>query len=358
LPQQARELIGAALDSASVSGELHLRHHPAASSRSSSLSFSAQRVEQRRRQPLHQVLRRGNRGRRGGRRRPRRPALDQPSRAARRGTDRCRARCSGLLRAPAPAGGGRDARRAGAAGVLAAPRPAGFDPARLEVVSRRVSHTLKALEEAARRVAEREQKARDPEQKGESGLQQRNLASLTPAEVSACGRWWAPGRAAEDAPHPQTKGPPARRPFRAAHAAQKISRPAASRRGWSFAQAAGAAGDPGPLRRFGLGAQRLPLDAPVRLHAAGALCPGAQLRLRQRDSARSPTCSRRWTCRQRSIWRRRAGDQPWRRTPNYGHALKMFHSTWLGSVTRRSTVIVIATAAPITTRRTPGCSAK
>src|SRR2546421_1744160 len=59
----------------------------------------------------------------------------------------------------------------------------GFDPALLEVVSRRVSHTLKALEDAARRVAEREQKARDPEQKGESGLLQRNLASLTTAEV-------------------------------------------------------------------------------------------------------------------------------------------------------------------------------
>src|SRR5438309_1765742 len=59
----------------------------------------------------------------------------------------------------------------------------GFDPASLEVVSRRVSETLKGLEEAARRVADREQKARDPEQKGESGLLQRNLASLSPAEV-------------------------------------------------------------------------------------------------------------------------------------------------------------------------------
>ncbi|HYZ89366.1 MAG TPA: VWA domain-containing protein [Myxococcales bacterium] len=59
----------------------------------------------------------------------------------------------------------------------------GFDPGSLEVVSRRVSETLKGLEEAARRVADREQKARDPEQKGESGLLQRNLASLTPAEV-------------------------------------------------------------------------------------------------------------------------------------------------------------------------------
>src|SRR5438046_9416813 len=26
---------------------------------------------------------------------------------------------------------------------------------------------------------------------------------------------------------------------------------------------------------------------------------------------------------------------------NYGHALKMFHSTWLGSITRRTTVTVI-----------------
>ena len=26
---------------------------------------------------------------------------------------------------------------------------------------------------------------------------------------------------------------------------------------------------------------------------------------------------------------------------NYGHALKLFHSTWLGSITRRTTVIVI-----------------
>jgi len=50
----------------------------------------------------------------------------------------------------------------------------GIDPARLEVVSRRVSHTLKALEEAARRVAEREQKARDPSRKASRGLQQRN----------------------------------------------------------------------------------------------------------------------------------------------------------------------------------------
>src|SRR5207245_210289 len=59
----------------------------------------------------------------------------------------------------------------------------GFEAGSLEVVSRRVSHTLKALEDAARRIAENEQKARDPEQKGEGTLTQRNLATLTPAEV-------------------------------------------------------------------------------------------------------------------------------------------------------------------------------
>ncbi len=59
----------------------------------------------------------------------------------------------------------------------------GLDPHALEMASRRVSHTLQALEEAARRVSDREQKARDPEQKGEGSLLHRNLASLPPDEV-------------------------------------------------------------------------------------------------------------------------------------------------------------------------------
>jgi uncharacterized protein with von Willebrand factor type A (vWA) domain len=53
----------------------------------------------------------------------------------------------------------------------------------VELASKHTSRTLKALEEAARRVAEREQKARDPEQKGEQSLMHRSLASLTPDEV-------------------------------------------------------------------------------------------------------------------------------------------------------------------------------
>src|SRR5438067_13383286 len=53
----------------------------------------------------------------------------------------------------------------------------GLDPAHLELASRKVSQTLQALEEAARRVADREQKARDPEARGDKSLLHRNLAS-------------------------------------------------------------------------------------------------------------------------------------------------------------------------------------
>lgn len=67
--------------------------------------------------------------------------------------------------------------------LLSSLKERGLDPASLELVSRKVSHTLQALEDAARRVADREQKARDPEQKGDGTLLHRNLASLTPAEV-------------------------------------------------------------------------------------------------------------------------------------------------------------------------------
>src|SRR5438132_1810980 len=56
-------------------------------------------------------------------------------------------------------------------------------PDAVELASKRVSQTLQALEEAARRVADKEQKARDPEQKGEQSLLHRSLASLTPDEV-------------------------------------------------------------------------------------------------------------------------------------------------------------------------------
>jgi uncharacterized protein len=66
---------------------------------------------------------------------------------------------------------------------LARLRDAGLDPSRVEIASRRVNDTLKSLEAAARRVADREQKARDPERKGDNALLHRNLATLTPQEI-------------------------------------------------------------------------------------------------------------------------------------------------------------------------------
>ena len=66
---------------------------------------------------------------------------------------------------------------------LAALKDRGIDPRSLELVQKHTSHTLQALEDAARRVADREQKARDPEQKGDGTLRHRNLVSLTPAEI-------------------------------------------------------------------------------------------------------------------------------------------------------------------------------
>jgi len=62
-------------------------------------------------------------------------------------------------------------------------RERGLDASQLELASRRVSQTLQALEEAARRVADREQKARDPESRGDKSLLHRSIASLTPDEV-------------------------------------------------------------------------------------------------------------------------------------------------------------------------------
>jgi uncharacterized protein with von Willebrand factor type A (vWA) domain len=67
--------------------------------------------------------------------------------------------------------------------LLANLKARGMDPEAVELLSRRASQTLQALEEAARRVAEREQKARDPEQKGVQSLMHRNIASLSPEEV-------------------------------------------------------------------------------------------------------------------------------------------------------------------------------
>ena len=67
--------------------------------------------------------------------------------------------------------------------ILEALKERGKGPDTVELAARQIDRTLKGLEEAARRVAEREQKVRDPEQKADQSLLHRNLASLTPDEV-------------------------------------------------------------------------------------------------------------------------------------------------------------------------------
>jgi hypothetical protein len=67
--------------------------------------------------------------------------------------------------------------------LLQALQARGLDPSQVELATAQVSRTLQALEEAARRVADREQKARDPEARGDKSLVHRSLASLTPDEV-------------------------------------------------------------------------------------------------------------------------------------------------------------------------------
>src|SRR5438477_4546115 len=217
----------------------------------------------------------------------------------------------------------------------------GFDPGSLEVISRRVSDTLKGLEDAARRIADREQKARDPEHKGESGLLQRNLASLSPAEVERMRA--VVRRLAERLKSRLTRkrkvrrrgvlsvrrtlrknlstgGFPARLVFRSkrperpeilvlcdvSDSVRNVSRLMlqfvytlqelyARVRSFVFVSEIGEV-----THLF----KKMDVSAAVDLATAGRVINVAA-------------------------------------NSNYGHALKMFHSTWLGSVTRRSTVIVI-----------------
>ena len=68
--------------------------------------------------------------------------------------------------------------------LLAGLRARGLDGEALESISRQTTRQLTALEEAARRIATREQEARDPSSRGDAGLSSRNLASLTPAEIA------------------------------------------------------------------------------------------------------------------------------------------------------------------------------
>lgn len=216
-----------------------------------------------------------------------------------------------------------------------------FPPDRLELARTKISKTLKALEEAARRVAEQEQKARDPEQKGDKSLMHRNLASLTPDEVRRMRT--VVRRLAERMKARLSRRRKTRRrgklsvrrtlrknlatggePYKLVFRARKPERPEivvlcdvsdsvrnvsrfmlqfvytlqelyARVRSFVFVS------DIGEVTHL---FKKMDLSSAVDLATAGKVINLAA-------------------------------------NSNYGHALKLFHSTWLGSITRRTTVIVI-----------------
>jgi uncharacterized protein with von Willebrand factor type A (vWA) domain len=220
-------------------------------------------------------------------------------------------------------------------------RERGLDPEALELAGKKVSHTLQALEEAARRVADREQKARDPEEKGDRSLLHRNLASLSPEEVrrmrtvvrrlaerlkarlSRRRRVRRRGKLSVRRTlrkNLATGGEPyqlvfrARRPERpeivvlcdVSDSVRNVSRLMlqfvytlqelyARVRSFVFVS------DVGEVTHL---FKKMDVDAAVDLATAGKVINLAA-------------------------------------NSNYGHALKLFHSTWLGSITRRTTVLII-----------------
>jgi len=62
-------------------------------------------------------------------------------------------------------------------------RAQGLDAGDLELVARQAGRALRELEEAARRVAQRELEQRDPERRAQGDLAFRNINSLTPQEI-------------------------------------------------------------------------------------------------------------------------------------------------------------------------------
>lgn len=227
--------------------------------------------------------------------------------------------------------------------LLAALKQKGIDPDSLELLSRKANHTLHALEEAAKRVAEREQKARDPEQRGlaDKSLMHRSLASLTPDEVQRMRT--VVRRLAERLKTRLSRRRKVRRrgqlsvrrtlrknlstggePYRLVFRARRPERPEiivlcdvsdsvrnvsrlmlqfvytlqelyARVRSFVFVS------DIGEVTHL---FKKMDVSTAVDLATAGRVINVAA-------------------------------------NSNYGHALKLFHSTWLGSVTRRTTVIVI-----------------
>jgi len=217
----------------------------------------------------------------------------------------------------------------------------GLDPGELELLGKRSSQALQALEEAARRVADHEQKARDPQSRGDQSLLNRSLASLTPDEVQRM-------RAVVRRLAERLKTRLSRR--RKARRRGQLSVRRTLRKNLSTG------GDPYKL----VFRARRP-ERPEIL----VLCDVSDsVRNVSRVMLQFVYTLQELYARVRSfVFVSDIGEVThlFRKTDvstavdlatagrvinlaansNYGHALKLFHSTWLGSVTRRTTVIVI-----------------
>src|SRR5258706_1775446 len=225
--------------------------------------------------------------------------------------------------------------------LLASLKERGLDPEALELMGRKANQTLQALEEAARRVADREQKARDPEQKGDKSLLHRNMASLTPDEVQRMRT--VVRRLAE-----RLKSRLSRR--------RKVRRRGKLNVRRTLRKKLSTGGGPYQLV---FRARR-----PERPEIVVLCDVSDSVRNVSRLMLQFVYTLQELYARVRSfvfvsdigevthLFKKMDDSNPVGLTPagkviniaansNYGHALKMFHSTWLGSITRRTTVIII-----------------
>src|SRR5256885_8495446 len=217
----------------------------------------------------------------------------------------------------------------------------GLDPARLELASRKVSQTLQALEEAARRVADREQKARDPEARGDKSLLHRSIASLSAEEVQRMRS--IVRRLAERLKARLSRRRKVRRrgklsvrrtlrknlstggePYRLVFRARRPERP-------EIVVLCDVSDSVRNVSRLMLQfVYTLPeLYAPVRSFVFVSDIGEVTHLFKNMDVSTAVDLATAGRVINLSA------------NSNYGHALKLFHDTWLGSMTRRTTVIVI-----------------
>ena len=254
--------------------------------------------------------------------------------------------------------GGRGRRRRASCGPRASPARARARPARRwSCVSARLRAALEALEDAARRYAELEQRARA--EAPARGAASRRRASPRCRRYERRARWrrrcgaWRSGCETRLAARE-----------RARRGALHVRR--TLRRNLALGGFPGpprlppppprAAGRGGPLRRVRLGPPRLPAHAPLPLHAAVALHARAELRLRLRPRARSPRRFRgSATSGAPPTWPPPGEVVSLSGNSNYGRALGRFHARFRGgrdAPDARSSSS--ATAATTTTRRSLG----